>query len=225
MNIKQEYINLYTEDGRTAAGFIRLTYGAKGASFQVQLRRGRPGTLALVYGRTVLRFPFENGTCSGQARLTGPVTAAVLDQAGRLIAFDGKGDRAALEKQVCQPVRKKESVRRETPKQEQVILPEEQEAPAPAAEQTGQTQTVQEDSNLHGPGIEGWVWRPVESVDKGMVYYLGERRSQTRVEAVAVAVPGAWAPVPPAVLQGFTHWQNGYWLLAQDAQTGQAVPL
>ena len=54
---------------------------------------------------------------------------------------------------------------------------------------------------------------------------MGEVEQSGKVVAVAVAVPGVYAPAPPANLRGFTIFREGYWLLAQDAQTGERLPI
>jgi hypothetical protein len=54
---------------------------------------------------------------------------------------------------------------------------------------------------------------------------LGEVLIEDKVVAVAVAVPGSYAPSPPAHLQGFSAYRDGHWLLAQDAATGESIPI
>ena len=78
---------------------------------------------------------------------------------------------------------------------------------------------------LGGPYGPYWQWRSVQTPGQGLSYLLGEARVEGEIQAVAVAVPGMFAPVPPAHLQGFQLFTNGYWVLAQDAKTGELTPV
>ena len=81
---------------------------------------------------------------------------------------------------------------------------------------------------IQGPALGGeyagqWKWRRVEAPSRYGYYLLGcvERRGISI--AMAVAVPGEYAPQPPAYLQGFSIYRDGYWVLAQDGETGRTL--
>ena len=76
---------------------------------------------------------------------------------------------------------------------------------------------------LRGPYGPYWKWREVQTPGQGLSYLLGEAYMEGEIKAVAVAVPGTYAPAPPAHLQGFQLFTNGYWVLAQDAETGELI--
>lgn len=78
---------------------------------------------------------------------------------------------------------------------------------------------------LAGPYGPYWQWREVQTPGQGLSYLLGEAHVDGQIQAVAVAVPGVYAPAPPAHLQGFQLFSNGYWVLAQDAKTGDLIPI
>ena len=94
----------------------------------------------------------------------------------------------------------------------------------PVMFQTGDTQKAIK-LNVEGPYAQLWKWRRVTSKERGYSYLMGEVEQSGKVVAVAVAVPGVYAPAPPPNLQGFTVFREGYWLLAQDAQTGERLPI
>lgn len=78
---------------------------------------------------------------------------------------------------------------------------------------------------VKGAYADLWRWRRVTSGERGFSYLLGEVLIEDKVVAVAVAVPGSYAPSPPAHLQGFSAYRDGHWLLAQDAATGESIPI
>ncbi len=77
---------------------------------------------------------------------------------------------------------------------------------------------------VQGPVLPGqWQWQRVEST-AAFSYLLGQLPDESGApKAVAVAIPGEYAPAPPAYLQGFTFHRQGYWVLVQDAKTGRVM--
>lgn len=81
---------------------------------------------------------------------------------------------------------------------------------------------------VRGPMLGGeyagqWCWKRVEAAGAQGYYLLGcVERGGVNV-ATAVAVPGAYAPQPPAYLQGFSIYRDGFWVLAQDCETGRTL--
>ena len=85
-----------------------------------------------------------------------------------------------------------------------------------------------EETVIQGPVLGGayagqWRWQRVETTGTGGYYLLGCVERQGVPIAMAVAVPGEYAPQPPAYLQGFSLYRDGYWVLAQDAETGRTL--
>ena len=85
-----------------------------------------------------------------------------------------------------------------------------------------------EETVIQGPVLGGayagqWRWQRVETTGTGGYYLLGCVERQGMPIAMAVAVPGEYAPQPPAYLQGFSLYRDGYWVLAQDAETGRTL--
>ena len=79
--------------------------------------------------------------------------------------------------------------------------------------------------SVMGPYANLWRWRRVVSREADYSYLMGEVVQGGKVVAVAVAVPGSYAPSPPANLQGFHAYRDGHWILAQDAQTGDIIDI
>ncbi len=79
--------------------------------------------------------------------------------------------------------------------------------------------------SVMGPYADQWCWRRVVSREADYSYLMGEVVQDGKVVAVAVAVPGNYAPSPPANLQGFHAYRDGHWILAQDAQTGEVLDI
>lgn len=85
-----------------------------------------------------------------------------------------------------------------------------------------------EETVIQGPVLGGayagqWRWQRIETTGTGGYYLLGCVERQGVPIAMAVAVPGEYAPQPPAYLQGFSLYRDGYWVLAQDAETGRTL--
>lgn len=101
---------------------------------------------------------------------------------------------------------------------------------APAAQNAALQQTRGEDDPAppRGPMLGGeyagqWCWKRIEAAGAKGYYLLGcVERGGVNV-ATAVAVPGAYAPQPPAYLQGFSIYRDGFWVLAQDCETGRTL--
>ncbi len=76
-------------------------------------------------------------------------------------------------------------------------------------------ETVTQGPVLGGAYAGQWRWQRVETTGTGGYYLLGcvERQGG----------PGEYAPQPPAYLQGFSLYRDGYWVLAQDAETGRTL--
>ena len=84
-------------------------------------------------------------------------------------------------------------------------------------------ETVTQGPVLGGAYAGQWHWQRVETTGTGGYYLLGCVERQGVPIAMAVAVPGEYAPQPPAYLQGFSLYRDGYWVLAQDAETGRTL--
>ncbi len=84
-------------------------------------------------------------------------------------------------------------------------------------------ETVTQGPVLGGAYAGQWRWQRVETTGTGGYYLLGCVERQGVPIAMAVAVPGEYAPQPPAYLQGFSLYRDGYWVLAQDAETGRTL--
>ena len=84
-------------------------------------------------------------------------------------------------------------------------------------------ETVTQGPVLGGAYAGQWSWQRVETTGTGGYYLLGCVERQGVPIAMAVAVPGEYAPQPPAYLQGFSLYRDGYWVLAQDAETGRTL--
>ena len=84
-------------------------------------------------------------------------------------------------------------------------------------------ETVTQGPVLGGAYAGQWRWQRVETTGTGGYYLLGCVERQGVPIATAVAVPGEYAPQPPAYLQGFSLYRDGYWVLAQDAETGRTL--
>ena len=81
-----------------------------------------------------------------------------------------------------------------------------------------------------GPVLGGeyagqWKWKRVEAPSRYGYYLLGCVEKKGINVATAVAVPGEYAPQPPAYLQGFSIYRDGYWVLAQDGETGRTLAI
>lgn len=81
---------------------------------------------------------------------------------------------------------------------------------------------------IQGPALGGeyagqWKWKRVEAPSRYGYYLLGCVERKGISVAMAVAVPGEYAPQPPAYLQGFSIYRDGYWVLAQDGETGRTL--
>lgn len=89
---------------------------------------------------------------------------------------------------------------------------------------TIQPRMEMEREGVQGPVLPGpWHWQRVESTET-FSYLLGQLPDDSGApKAVAVAIPGEYAPAPPAYLQGFTFHRQGYWVLIQDAKTGRVM--
>lgn len=71
---------------------------------------------------------------------------------------------------------------------------------------------------------EGWVWEKMEYADQeGFFYWSGTQYEHATAITQAVAVPGSYAPVAPANLQGFSQYVRGYWVLAQRMSDKEKV--
>ncbi len=79
--------------------------------------------------------------------------------------------------------------------------------------------------SVMGPYANLWRWRRVVSREADYSYLMGEVIQDGKVVAVAVAVPGSYAPSPPANLQGFHAYRDGHWILAQNAETGDIIDI
>lgn len=84
-------------------------------------------------------------------------------------------------------------------------------------------ETVTQGPVLGGAYAGQWRWQRIETTGTGGYYLLGCVERQGVPIAMAVAVPGEYAPQPPAYLQGFSLYRDGYWVLAQDAETGRTL--
>lgn len=82
----------------------------------------------------------------------------------------------------------------------------------------------EQEERVQGPVLPGqWHWQRVESTAT-FSYLLGQLPDESGTpKAVAVAIPGEYAPAPPAYLQGFTFHRQGYWVLVQDTKTGRVM--
>ncbi len=170
-----------------------------------------------------------------------------------VIATEQKNEGAAAEdEQLAQHIAKaiSEKIQTETEaepaeesletKQEEIADMGEETKAAPALETEAQgvseidqapmreTQENPLEEAIQGPALGGeyagqWKWRRVEAPSRYGYYLLGcvERRGISI--AMAVAVPGEYAPQPPAYLQGFSIYRDGYWVLAQDGETGRTL--
>ena len=162
--------------------------------------------------------------------------------------FIGQEDEQAEERAACieQAVKEEESaVAPKTPEEqedgepgktqpEQVVLPEQalrdevdlmEES---FIQQEKANEPKREETVIPGPVLGGayagqWHWQRVETTGTGGYYLLGCVERQGVPIAMAVAVPGEYAPQPPAYLQGFSLYRDGYWVLAQDAETGRTL--
>jgi hypothetical protein len=79
--------------------------------------------------------------------------------------------------------------------------------------------------SVAGPLADSWQWHKAVSKEADYSYLMGEAILDGKVIAVAIAVPGDYAPSPPANLQGFNAYRDGHWILAQDAETGDIVDI
>ena len=79
--------------------------------------------------------------------------------------------------------------------------------------------------SVMGPYANMWHWHRVVSKEADYSYLMGEVVQDDKVVAVAVAVPGSYAPSPPANLQGFQAYRDGHWILAQNAETGDVIDI
>ena len=162
--------------------------------------------------------------------------------------FIGQEDEQAEERAACieQAVKEeKPAVAPKTPEEqedgepgktqpEQVVLPEQalrdeddlmEES---FIQQEKANEPKREETVIPGPVLGGayagqWHWQRVETTGTGGYYLLGCVERQGVPIAMAVAVPGEYAPQPPAYLQGFSLYRDGYWVLAQDAETGRTL--
>ena len=70
----------------------------------------------------------------------------------------------------------------------------------------------------------GWVWEKMDYAEQsGFYYWSGTKYEQGEAVLQAVAVPGNYAPVAPANLQGFSQYVKGYWVLAQRMEDKEKV--
>jgi len=79
--------------------------------------------------------------------------------------------------------------------------------------------------SVRGPYANQWRWRNIIAKEMDYSYLMGEVEQDGKIIAVAVAVPGEYAPSPPVHLQGFQVYRDGYWILAQDAETGAIIDI
>ncbi len=113
------------------------------------------------------------------------------------------------------------------PLQKERLMPvEERKGEKPYAVITNREVEIQ--GEAQGPALGGvyadlWSWKRVEDGQTGSYYLLGSVERKGSTVAMAIAVPGAYAPQPPAHLQGFSIYRDGYWVLAQDSQTGRTL--
>lgn len=76
---------------------------------------------------------------------------------------------------------------------------------------------------LNGDYAGLWEWESISIPGSGFTYLMGHAQERGKVRAVAVAVPGEYAPTPPPNLTGFSGYVDGYWVLAQNAETGERL--
>lgn len=156
---------------------------------------------------------------------TQQISEAIAEPAQRPEEVEAK-ENAEEEKSLAEPLVEKQATT--GPEQAPAMETEQLRAPQGKELPMSETQESPMEEEVEGPSLGGeyagqWKWKRVEAPGRYGYYLLGCVERKGVSIAMAVAVPGEYAPQPPAYLQGFSIYRDGYWVLAQDGETGRTL--